>query len=362
MDGAAGVHGATWHFLPVRRLAGQSPIRAHRGPLRCRRCTCPGAPGRARRGQRPRLLHHSWHDHLRAARRGCADRARHSAPAVLERLQVPELPEERRRAAAAAHTRHVHRGRQAHLPAADWGSAGGTGQESRRRRLGQGQEPRKHARRTHLLLARVLHRADAVSGAGEAPPAPGRQPQAQRVGPGAAPGGALRVPGQQGQGVLCSAAHLQRVRPDHHPGQDHQRQPDPGHGVPLGRPPGLPQVTVRLGEHDARTEVDCSILGNTSVCAPPAVDVRVEEVISHPEYVKSTRRRDGLWNDIALLRLARPVEFTRGVAPVCLPNDMPRGQAEKDQLMREQKGFTFTVVGWGRIGKDEDGESRQRLH
>nr|QXF31018.1 trypsin family serine protease [Frankliniella occidentalis] len=117
-----------------------------------------------------------------------------------------------------------------------------------------------------------------------------------------------------------------------------------------------PPVTVRLGEHDARTEVDCSILGNTSVCAPPAVDVRVEEVISHPEYVKSTRRRDGLWNDIALLRLARPVEFTRGVAPVCLPNDMPRGQAEKDQLMREQKGFTFTVVGWGRIGKDEDAD------
>lgn len=61
------------------------------------------------------------------------------------------------------------------------------------------------------------------------------------------------------------------------------------------------RIEVRLGEWDTETTVDC--MGDE--CADPLVDVKVERVSIFPFYNVSL-----LIGDIALLRLATPVNFT----------------------------------------------------
>nr|AAK48894.1 CUB-serine protease [Panulirus argus] len=60
--------------------------------------------------------------------------------------------------------------------------------------------------------------------------------------------------------------------------------------------------------------------------------VEVVQIISHPDYDSST-----VDNDMALLRLGEALEFTREVAPVCLPSNPTEDYA----------GVTATVTGWG---------------
>lgn len=100
---------------------------------------------------------------------------------------------------------------------------------------------------------------------------------------------------------------------------------------------GLVPVSVRLGEQDASSEIDCSFVSGEQVCAPPPVDVVIERIIKHKNYGENRFQ-----NDIALLRLARPVQFTDFVKPVCLPVD------GKDQK-RDLTGKKVTVAGWGRV-------------
>ncbi|KAE8741045.1 Serine Protease [Frankliniella occidentalis] len=107
-----------------------------------------------------------------------------------------------------------------------------------------------------------------------------------------------------------------------------------------------PPVTVRLGEHDLTSDLDCNCIGGGDICAPPVVDVDVEEAVAHPEYVSGGRR-----NDIALVRLARPVALTDAVAPVCLPAHLPAGQDPEDALPRRRRAYRLELTGWGRIGK-----------
>ena len=66
---------------------------------------------------------------------------------------------------------------------------------------------------------------------------------------------------------------------------------------------------------------------------PFRVAVSVVQMVTHPQFDSLT-----VDNDIALLRLSRSLEYTPGVAPVCLPC----GLTEKTLLHR--KG---TVTGWG---------------
>ncbi|KAK3909569.1 Melanization protease 1 [Frankliniella fusca] len=96
-------------------------------------------------------------------------------------------------------------------------------------------------------------------------------------------------------------------------------------------------TTVRLGENDVATEIDCSIISGTEVCAPPVVDVDVEEVVSHPDF--SLQGTNRLQNDVALVRLARRVQFTEAVKPICLPV----GKEQFKDLDRKK----VTVAGWG---------------
>ncbi|GFT08052.1 proclotting enzyme [Nephila pilipes] len=67
-----------------------------------------------------------------------------------------------------------------------------------------------------------------------------------------------------------------------------------------------PQVlSVRLGAHD---------LGQNN--EPGAVDISVDAVRRHEEFDPRTYK-----NDIAVLRLSRPIQFHDDISPVCLPFD-----------------------------------------
>ncbi|XP_031619831.1 serine protease easter-like isoform X2 [Contarinia nasturtii] len=71
--------------------------------------------------------------------------------------------------------------------------------------------------------------------------------------------------------------------------------------------------SVRLGEHDLRTDIDCD---DDEVCAPPVVNVDILETFVHEAYDPNSPTQ---YNDIALMRLSHSVEFTDFVRPICLP-------------------------------------------
>ncbi|XP_058816383.1 uncharacterized protein LOC131679667 [Topomyia yanbarensis] len=106
-----------------------------------------------------------------------------------------------------------------------------------------------------------------------------------------------------------------------------------------------PITSVRLGENDINSPIDCNIIDNEKECAPPPQDIRVEENIRHPQHSNRWKK-----NDIALLRLERAVEFSHSVRPICLPNETPEQQMIDPPY--------FIVSGWGLT---ENGSSFDRL-
>ncbi|XP_052744043.1 CLIP domain-containing serine protease HP8 [Bicyclus anynana] len=90
---------------------------------------------------------------------------------------------------------------------------------------------------------------------------------------------------------------------------------------------------VRLGEWHTSWDIDC-MRGN---CAPRPLDLPVEEIIAHEQYVPT----DDHQNDIALLRLAYDVPFSDFVKPICLP--------VAASLRRQTfEGADMEVAGWGK--------------
>ncbi|XP_037727959.1 melanization protease 1-like [Drosophila subpulchrella] len=84
---------------------------------------------------------------------------------------------------------------------------------------------------------------------------------------------------------------------------------------------------VYLGEFDRSSAPDCSRRG----CLPRAIGIPVDAQIAHPRYVHHSR------DDIALFRLARPVQYTDYIRPICLvTNNNPLPQIR-----------TLTATGWG---------------
>lgn len=61
-------------------------------------------------------------------------------------------------------------------------------------------------------------------------------------------------------------------------------------------------VSVRLGEHNLLTDRDCE----DGECADPVIDIPIAERIIHESYDPNSRAQA---NDIALVRLARPVSY-----------------------------------------------------
>jgi hypothetical protein len=91
--------------------------------------------------------------------------------------------------------------------------------------------------------------------------------------------------------------------------------------------------SVRLGEWDFNTARDC---GKTSgKCAPPVIDNNVVEQIIHPEYDVGSNDQH---NDIALLRLAKALNFNDFVRPICLPLDKNNVPEKIDEFSLEVTG------------------------
>uniref|UniRef100_A0A182RQ83 CLIP domain-containing serine protease n=1 Tax=Anopheles funestus TaxID=62324 RepID=A0A182RQ83_ANOFN len=103
-------------------------------------------------------------------------------------------------------------------------------------------------------------------------------------------------------------------------------------------------LTVRLGEWDLESTVDCILSPDIDelVCAEPSYDVSVMQVILHEAY---TGRR----NDMALLKLSQPVEFSDWIFPICLP---------ESSVINETA--TYSVAGWNQNTCETSG-SRYKL-
>ncbi|KAL0881064.1 hypothetical protein ABMA27_002194 [Loxostege sticticalis] len=90
-------------------------------------------------------------------------------------------------------------------------------------------------------------------------------------------------------------------------------------------------VTVRLGEYDTQSEVDCS----AGVCADPPQEIPVQAGYPNPGYNdRNVNKRD----DIGLVRLSRRARYTYYVKPICLP----------DASARQSPGDEVFVAGWGK--------------
>lgn len=94
---------------------------------------------------------------------------------------------------------------------------------------------------------------------------------------------------------------------------------------------GIPEswymnYTVKLGKHDKSIDEESQIV------------TRINEVIKHPGYKKKARYN----NDIALVRVTNPIQFTDYIRPICLGNisELEHTFFEKSQ----QLGY---VSGWG---------------
>lgn len=101
-------------------------------------------------------------------------------------------------------------------------------------------------------------------------------------------------------------------------------------------------ISVRLGEHNLTTDRDCEL----DDCADPVVNIPVAETIVHENYKASSATQN---DDIALIRLERPIQFTEWVKPICLP---------LSEKLREKnfENAPLVVAGFGRT------ENRMLFH
>ncbi|KAH8247130.1 hypothetical protein KR032_010672 [Drosophila birchii] len=109
-----------------------------------------------------------------------------------------------------------------------------------------------------------------------------------------------------------------------------------------------PLASVRLGEHDTRTAVDCP--GGGGRCSPEAQRLGFEEIRVHEKY--SAKSINQL-HDIGLIRLERNVRYTDNIRPICLPSSV-------GPEMR-RAGMSFTVAGWGRTLRMARSPIKQKL-
>ena len=84
------------------------------------------------------------------------------------------------------------------------------------------------------------------------------------------------------------------------------------------------EVRVMLGAHNIKAETE-----------EGRININTMMFFTHPEYNPTA-----LQNDIALIHLGRPVQFSRRISPVCLP-----GQADTDRTLEDR---TVLATGWGR--------------
>ena len=77
--------------------------------------------------------------------------------------------------------------------------------------------------------------------------------------------------------------------------------------------------------------------------------LHIDSVFIHPKYNRSLRI-----NDIAVIKLKDPVEWTKWVQPICLP-----GSTEN---LKENSSTYMQLVGWGYDHWNSGGEKTEELH
>ncbi|EDW39367.1 GL14056 [Drosophila persimilis] len=109
-----------------------------------------------------------------------------------------------------------------------------------------------------------------------------------------------------------------------------------------------PLASVRLGEHDTRSAVDCPSGGGG--CSPEAQRLGFEEIRVHELYSEKSPNQI---HDIGLVRLERNVRYSDSIRPICLPGVV--GPESR------QGGQEFTVAGWGRTLKMARSPVKQKV-
>ncbi|XP_059055590.1 phenoloxidase-activating enzyme 1-like [Achroia grisella] len=104
-------------------------------------------------------------------------------------------------------------------------------------------------------------------------------------------------------------------------------------------------VTVRLGEYDIQTDVDCS----DGECADPPQEISVEAAYPHHGYKDGNKNRR---DDIGLVRLSRRAKYTYYVQPVCLA----------DGNSRLGDGYDVYVAGWGKTLEGSNSPIKLKLN
>ncbi|KAF5286324.1 hypothetical protein FQA39_LY04222 [Lamprigera yunnana] len=95
-------------------------------------------------------------------------------------------------------------------------------------------------------------------------------------------------------------------------------------------------------------EIQAGVLRRYSY-APMVQNRVVSNIVSHQFYDKKK-----LKNDIALMKVSNPVDFSRYVRPICLPSEITAG---KNFMWGPEPGTVCTAVGWGATvehGSDPD--------
>lgn len=87
-------------------------------------------------------------------------------------------------------------------------------------------------------------------------------------------------------------------------------------------PYDVAQVRVHLGDHNIRSTTEVQ-----------HTEKKVKRVVRHKGFDART-----LYNDVAVLTLDSPVEYTHNIRPICLPGSE-----------RSYGGMYGTVIGWGSL-------------
>ncbi|KAF2881996.1 hypothetical protein ILUMI_24177 [Ignelater luminosus] len=108
-------------------------------------------------------------------------------------------------------------------------------------------------------------------------------------------------------------------------------------------------VSVRLGEHNIKTEEDCDDdTPGLEYCSDPPIDLEVEEITSHETFNISN-----VFGDVALIRLNKVVNYTDFIKPVCLPISF---ELQNKDFSRK----TVTAAGWGRTETEGMSEKKAK--
>ncbi|KAF5271712.1 hypothetical protein FQA39_LY08035 [Lamprigera yunnana] len=111
-------------------------------------------------------------------------------------------------------------------------------------------------------------------------------------------------------------------------------------------------ISVRLGEHQLNTDPDCDDdRPGFEDCADSPFDIPIAQAIVHPEY--NSQYSAGP-HDIALLKLSRPISYSKSISPICLPRS-------SEFLTKDFTDTLMTVAGWGRTENSSQSNIKLKL-